>query len=228
MPDPFLGKRPLPYIPKPEPHELKGPKEILTHVPEKTDHRPVEVKQYQNVPQPHFNQAYDSLGTIDINAIADNWASGTLLAVAGASASVAVNLANNPVWKVKQWPGSPQVYLMIRSFGIAPQTIPVTVGALDVRYVDSGGVTVPIGVIPSNSGGNIGNNIVCPSPIQDSGDAAVGTLTIILTAGASAVTYTFNMVFSALYLLPTTEGYYHVRAKGGPTHVPYEALANLR
>lgn len=206
----------IPYIPPTAKKEIPV-REQLVH-PENApepghwhDTRPHQQKPNQPISVPQYNELYDSFGTVrGWRYIADGFANGTITPTAGGTATAKVTLTLPKPLRLSQWPDGVQAYLCIHSFGIAPQTAPVTGGALEVLYIDQSGYTAPLGDFWSASGGNSGQDILIPSPLSDPGQSgqAIGQISVQLQpGGATAVVYNWSIGLGIAYLLPNIKGY---------------------
>ena len=200
-----------PWIPKPIPKE-KPVVEELVH-PE-----PVEkfvMKQDIPVLIPNYNTLYGTLRTKnDWRFSADQYANGTVTTVAGSAVIVDVDMTlpgNNQgnYWHLDQWPGGTQLFLFVRSFSLGPQTANfATAGEIDVVYQDEQGNSAPLGTYGNNAFyPNQGIGALMPGAITDSGQSGLGSLSFTLNSGATVGTYSWQMGFSAAYLLPALKGY---------------------
>jgi len=198
-------RRGNPFIPKPEPKEIPVTEELVTH----GEKRPIHLKPPETLIVPRFNRMYGSLRTLDgWRYVIDNIASGTITTSAGATATAAVSLLLDPHWRLEQWPGGVQLYLVIRQFSIAPQTATfATLGALDITFLSNSGYVIPIGDIVSSGSEDLYLTTIIPSPLTDPDVQGVGTLQVALNAGATVGTYNWQMGFSGAYLLPDIKGY---------------------
>lgn len=173
------------------------------------DPRPVMVKPREKILEPRFNRLYGTgRSKDDWRYFIDNYAKGTLTTVANTPVTTTVTLTNQPNWRLEQWPGGVHLYLCIRKFSMAPQSAITTVGAIDVIFVDQFGNTIPMGDFESNS--NIAYDVdsIIPTPITDPGNTAVGSLITTLAGTTPTVSvYNWQLAFSAVYVLPTIEGY---------------------
>jgi hypothetical protein len=199
-------RRSNPFIPKPEPKEIPVTEELVAPAHKG---RPVHLKPPETLIVPRFNRMYGSLRTSDgWRYLIDNIASGTVITSAGATATAAVNLLLDPHWRLEQWPGGTQVYLVIRQFSIAPQTATfATLGALDITFLSNSGYVIPLGDIVSSGSEDVYLTTIIPSPLTDPDVQGVGTLQVALNAGATVGTYNWQMGFSGAYLLPDLKGY---------------------
>jgi len=178
-------------------------------IPEPEDIRPVLIKQPENVLVPRFNTYYDTTRTKDgWRFLADNSAQGSITTVVNSTVSVLVELLNNPVYRLDQWPGAVQLYLAIRTFGIVPSAVPTANGGMRVTFVDQFGNRLPLLSMLSQTAQNIVVRSILPTPITDVGNVTVGTLEVQLSnVATSDGTYLWNIGFSAVYLLPSRYGY---------------------
>jgi hypothetical protein len=104
------------------------------------------------------------------------------------------------------------MYLVIRSFAIAPSTASfATAGSIDLYYQDTiGGQTVPLACIINNAAFSMEDCcILIPTPITDPGQLsnAIGNIQAILSAAGTVGVYIWQIAFSLAYLLPTTKPY---------------------
>lgn len=174
------------------------------------DTRPVAVKKSLPVLEPELNQLYGyGRSEGDWRYFIDNFATGTVTTIANTLVTKAVVLTNQPFWRLSQWPAAVHLYLCIRKFSMAPQSAITTVGAIDVQFQDSvGGFTIPLGDFVSSSNINEDITSIIPVPITDPGNVNVGNLLVTLAGTTPTVSiYNWQMAFSAVYLLPTLEGY---------------------
>ena len=203
----------LPAIPKPEPKEYPAVEHLVTP-PHGHDARPEVIKPFENVPRPQFNRLYGSLRVENgWQDVIDNYAKGTLTTVAATLVQSPVTLGlTSPETRLLRWPGAVQLYLAIRSFGMAPTTATfATAGSIDIYYQDLiGGQIIPLGCLPSNDEINLPNiNLLIPTPITDAGALAnpIGNIQATLNSGATVGAYIWQIAFSYAYLLPTTKPY---------------------
>lgn len=175
---------------------------------------------------PKFNSLYGSLRSTDgWRFISDNYASGSISTTVNTTVTGAVSLVNSPHFRLKQWPGAVQVYLMLRFFGIAPQTVPTANAGMECLFIDNSGNTTPIGEYLSQSGGNGNPFAILPLPITDTEATSVGTLSIALANVANSnATYKYSIGFSYVYVLPSVSGY-EIQLKEGTSHY-YETSAD--
>lgn len=175
----------------------------------------------QNVVVPRFNKLYGTLRSEDSwKYTQDGYATGNLTTIASTQVQSKVVLSGPsseqgtaPFFRQDQWPGAISCHLVIRSFGIAPQTTVTTLGELEILFIDQFGMVVPLGEVPSNTGINYqGIDIILPTPITDPGMASsvngLGVLTVTLNPGAgSTAIYNWSMGFAVAYMLPSEKLY---------------------
>lgn len=203
----------LPKIPTPQPHEMPVV-EQLTHADAPTHERQKMVKPFEVTPEARFNRLYGSL-RVDGSwqNVVDNYAKGGITTIQSTLVQSSVTLAlSNPETRLSRWPGAVQMYLVLRSFSIAPTTASFAVlGSLDLYYQDLiGGQTIPLGSIVQNDEVNLQNcNILIPTPITDPGALAnpVGNIQATLSGAGTIGTYIWQIAFSYAYLLPAVKGY---------------------
>lgn len=195
----------LSQLPPPNPYQ----KEVDTTPLAPVDTRPRLVKPIEHVLVPKFNQLYDSLrSTQGWRYMADGLASGTISTTVNTTVTTPVNLSKSPNWRLEQWPGGVQVYLAVRFFGIAPQTIPTANAGIEVLFIDQFGNIAPLGEFLGATGGNSSYDTILPTPITDPGNTNVGTLSVSLAnVATSNAVYNWSIGFSAVYLLPARYGY---------------------
>lgn len=175
----------------------------------------------QNVVVPRFNKLYGTLRSEDSwKYIQDGYATGNLTTIGSTQVQSKVSLSgpssqqgSAPFFRQDQWPGAVSCHLVIRSFGIAPQTAIATIGELEILFIDQFGMTVPLGEVPSNTGGNfLGIDIVLPTPITDPGMGSsingLGVLAVTLNpGGGTTAVYNWSMGFAVAYMLPSEKLY---------------------
>lgn len=211
-----------PFIPKPEPKEHPVVEELVH--PHPSSGHPHMMKPDVPILVPNYNKLYDSFrSTQGWRYAADGEAEGTVTTVAGSAvlSAVALNLPANtqsPNWRLEQWPGGVQLFLVVRYFSMGPQTATfATQGAINVVFLDQFGNLAPLGIAPNNGFFQNGNTAVLPGPITDSGQQKnLGNLSFTLNSGATVGTYAWQLGFSVAYLLPAMKGYEVKRI--GDTH----------
>jgi hypothetical protein len=173
-------------------------------------HRDVKALRDIKPPQhlvPRYNTLYGTLRTEQgWRFTTDNWANGTLQTslTLPVQADINMNLTQNA--RTSQWPGGVQYYLVIRFFGIAPQTSQA--GSIECVYFDDSGYPVPLGEFLANAGGNQNYDHIIPSPIADPSNQDVGILQVTLNGGVTtAPLLNWMLGFSYAYLLPSRHGY---------------------
>ncbi len=203
----------LPFVPKPEHKDYPNVEHLVTP-PHGHDARPEVIKPFDNVPRPQLNRLYGSLRTEEgWKDVVDNFAKGTLTTIAATLVQAPVTLGlTASETRLLRWPGAVQLYLVIRSFGMAPTTATfTTAGSIDLYYQDLiGGQTIPLGCLPNNDEINLPNiNLLIPTPITDAGALAnpIANIQATPTSGATVGTYIWQIAFSYAYLLPTTKPY---------------------
>jgi hypothetical protein len=203
-----------PFVPKPQPKE-EPVREELVHDPPPHAIAPHTLKQDIPFLVPNYNTLYDSLRTKQgWRYSADAYANGTVTTVAGTLVTVPVVLTlpsntQSPNWRLQQWPGGTLLYLFVRKFSMGPQTASfVTQGEIDTVFVDQFGNPLPLGIIPNNTFYNDSIHAFLPSPLTDTGQQdEIGDISFTLNSGATVGTYSWQMSFSAVYLLPARKGY---------------------
>lgn len=167
------------------------------------------VKQKIPLLLPQFNKLYDSLRSADAwRFVSDNYASGTISTSVNSTVQVTVKLANTPLWRLEQWPGAVHLYLMLRFFGIAPQSVPTANAGMECMFIDNSGGTTPLGEFLSQTGGNGLPFALLNAPITDPSNTSVGVLSVALANVASSNgTYNYSFGFSAVYVVPARDGY---------------------
>lgn len=158
---------------------------------------------------PQFNTLYDRLRSSHAwKHVSDNYAKGTIATTVNTTITATVTLGETPLWRLQQWPGAVQLYLVLRFFGIAPQALPTTNAGMECLFYDLAGRITPLGEFMAATGGNVTHQVLLPVPVTDPSNTAVGTLSVTLpnTANSNA-TYNWSFGFSAAYLLPSEEGY---------------------
>lgn len=205
----FQGQ--VPHIPQPKAKE-EPVREQLTQPMEQHDNRPVMRKvDAQHFKVPNFNKTYGSLRVENGWRYAvDNYAVGTITSVAATAVNAAATLVLAPNWRLEQWPGGTQLYIVLRSFSIAPQTATfATAGNLDCRYIDLiGGNVVPLGVFLNTTGGSDTMSVLIPTPITDPGVTNIGQVQVTLNTGATVGTYNWQVAFSVAYMVPALQPYH--------------------
>jgi hypothetical protein len=204
-----------PWIPKPEPKERPVVEELI-HPLEHPTIAKVPLGYKQDVPLlvPKYNKLYDTFRTEEgWRFSADQYANGTVTTIAGSAVIVDVDLTlpantQSPNWRLEQWPGGTQLYLVVRFFAMGPQTASIaTAGEIDVVFQDDYGNNAPLGIAPNNNFYLFNMQSILPTPLTDSGVTGVGTLSFTLNSGATVGTYSWQMAFSAAYMLPAIKGY---------------------
>lgn len=175
----------------------------------KHDTRPVAMKQRAPILLPRLNLLYGTgRSEGDWRYFVDNYALGTLTTSANATVTTAIKLTNPPNWRLEQWPEAVHLYLCIRKFSLAAQSAITTVGAVDCQFNDQFGNIIPLGDFVSSANINEDINVIIPTPITDPGNTAVGNLLVALNGTTPTTSvYNYQMGFSAVYLLPSLEGY---------------------
>lgn len=207
-----------PFIPKPEAKEQPNTERLVHPHPMQPPHI---MKDDIPILVPNYNKLYDSWRTTQgWRYGGDAYANSTVTTVAGTTVAVDVDLTlpanyQGNIWRLSQWPGGTQLFPFVRRFSLAPQTATfATVGEIDVVYVDEQGNPIAIGTFANNAAyPNQGIDVLMPGPIIDSGQQAMGTLLFTLNTGATVGTYSWQLTFSAAYLLPAIKGY-HVERIG--------------
>lgn len=173
------------------------------------DTRPKMVKDVPGILVPRFNTLYDSAGsTQGWRYMADAFVHGSIATSVNSTVTTPVQLANSPNWKLQQWPGAVQLFLVVRFFGIVPGTVPTANAGMECLFIDNFGNTIPLGEVLSQTGGNLGQDVILPTALTDPGNPTLGTLSVTLANVASAnSTYLWSMGFSAGYMLPSRYGY---------------------
>lgn len=207
----------IPFIPKP----MRKEKPVVEELVDETPHplqkveRPAMYKQDIPILVPEYNTLYGPLRTKDgWRFSAAGYANGTVTTIAGSTvlSSVSLSLPANtqsPNWRLEQWPGGVQLYLVIRMFSMGPQTASfITQGEIDVLYISRDGNTVPLGIIPNNGFTKYSDYTIIPGAWTDSGDQAnLGNLSFTLNSGATTGTYSWQIGLGAAYLLPAINAY---------------------
>lgn len=205
-------QRTNPFIPKPARKEEPVVEELV----QEPERHPIHhMKPDVPILVPNYNKLYDSWRTTQgWRYGADAYANGTVTTVAGNTVSVDVDLTlpanyQGNIWRLSQWPGGTQLFPFVRDFSLAPQTaVFATAGEIDVVYIDEQGNPVPLGTYGNNTFyPNQSINALMPGAIMDSGQQAMGTLLFTLNAGATVGTYSWQLAFSATYMLPAEKGY---------------------
>lgn len=189
---------------------MNNPYNQLTKAASTKDDRPIQVRQKLPILVPRYNQIYDSVRSQQAwRYAADAQANSTFTTVANTQVNTQVKFASQPIWRFSQWPGAVHGYLVIRSFSLAPQTVPATVGNLDCYFIDAaGGNTIPLGDFMSNTGNNISTDILIPTPITDTENTVAGVLAVTLNGTTpSTAVYNYQLGFSVAYLTPALSGY---------------------
>jgi len=197
-----------PFVPKPKIKEEPVHEELTNHTVTHEEH----TKPYKlvyPVPVPNYNTLYDGLRSKQgWRYISEASAQGTVTTVAGSSVLVPVTMTQTPNWRLEQWPGGTQLFLVVRMFSVGPQTASfATQGEISVLYLDWSANVTPLGIIPNNGFYTNGFDTILPAAITDPGLAALGQLSFTLNAGATVGNYSWQLGFSAAYLLPALHGY---------------------
>lgn len=158
---------------------------------------------------PELNKYYDSLGTPQgYRHCGDAWATGIITTVAGQTVSTNISYSLNSREKLSNWPGSVQLFPVLRFFSASSQTAITTVGSISALYQDVSGMVVPLGVFASNSTLNFGDDTIIPSPITDEGSNFSASVSFLLEGTTpSTATYRFSVSLGFAYLLPARKGY---------------------
>lgn len=184
--------------------------ELLLQKAEFHDQRPLMVKHPQLIRKVDLNKMYGTLRTENgWRYIIDNFAKGTVTTIANQTVSAAVALILTPNWRLEQWPGATQMFLVIRQFALSPQTATfATAGTIDIIYQDTiGGQQIPLGDMLNNASLNSDMVRLIPTPITDPNVTAIGNLLVTLNTGATVGVYNWQLSFSGAYLLPSLKGY---------------------
>jgi len=203
----FHGKTANPAIPKPERKERPVTEKLVEEEPKHPIVR--EVKPPTPHRKPHYNELYGSLGVKESwRYEVNNYAIGTLTTVAGSPVSVPITMAQVQNWRLSQWPGAISFFLVLRKFSIAPQTaVFATLGEIEVRFQDTGGYVLPLGVSVSSSMQASDQSTLLPTPLADPSNLQVGSLIVTLNAGATVGTYSYQLGFSGAFLVPALRPY---------------------
>jgi hypothetical protein len=163
--------------------------------------------------EPQLNKIYDSLRTTQAwRYTSDNLATGVITTIANVQVATPVTLLVPLDVRLSRWPGAVQMYLVLRSFSMAPQTAVIaTVEALDCLYQDTvGGQLVALGDFLNNNSINVSPQVLIPTPITDPGVKTVGNLLVTLATGGTPAAYNYQIGFSYAYLLPEIHGYQEI------------------
>lgn len=195
----------------------------------------------QKIVIPRFNRLYGTLRAEDSwKYMQDGYATGNITTIASTQVQSKVSLTGPstgqglaPFFRLEQWPGAVSCHLVIRSFGIAPQTALVTIGELECLFQDQFGTIVPLGEFLSSTGGNFNGDIILPTPITDPGaqnaQQGLGNLQITLNpGGGSTATYNWSMGFAVVYLLPTQYGYEVLKNEEWESRAHYAESPNYK
>jgi hypothetical protein len=204
-----------PWIPKPDPKEIPVREELVQPLEHPTIAKvPLAYKQDIPLLVPKYNKLYDSFRTEEgWRFSADAYANGTVTTIAATTVTVDVDFTlpantQSPNWRLEQWPGGTQLYLVIRFFSMGPQTANfATAGEIDIVFQDEYGNPAPMGIAPNNSFYTFNMQTIMPTPLTDSGNQEAGFLSFTLNAGATVGTYSWQMAFAAAYMLPAIKGY---------------------
>jgi hypothetical protein len=200
-----LYKAPNPYTETPVTPENFPP----VHDDRPRAHKP----KLEKALEPQLNRIYDSLRTTQAwRYTSDNLATGVITTIANTQVAAPCTLLVPLDVRLSRWPGAVQMYLVLRSFSMAPQTATIaTVEVLDCLYQDTvGGQLVALGDFLNNSSINVSPQVLIPTPITDPGVKTVGNLLITLATGGTPGTYNFQVGYSYAYLLPEIHGYEQV------------------
>jgi len=175
------------------------------------DSRPIAVKERAPVLRPTYNHLYDTNRTtqawrygadIEINAF------GQLGPAGGATLQVPVAMPQAPNWRLEQWPGGTQLFLVLTDYAIGAEAS-VSGGPLTMKFQSLGGSVVNLGIL--GTGGlpiNLSFDVVLQTPITDPSNPQLGNLIWTQQPGAaSAATLDWMISFSVAYLLPDLDGY---------------------
>lgn len=203
----LLRNRAVPFIPKPDKKEIPVREELVQDM--YTQRKVHMVKSDNPILIPNYNTLYDTFGSQQaFEKVADIYVNGTLTTVANSTVSSAVNAPSDPKWRLEQWPGGVQLYLLLRWFSVASTTATfTTLGAIRATFTDTAGNATPIGCFRTNESVNVIHDAILPSPITDTGKQAFGTIDFFLNSGATVGDYLWQLGFSAVYLLPALKGY---------------------
>jgi len=171
---------------------------------------------------PKLNILYDTLRTPNgWRYMADAAAKGTITTTVNAIVQVPVVLLKQPLLRLSQWPNAVQVHLVVRFFGMAPQTVPTANAGLEAIFYDNFGNIVPLGEFLSQTAfGSVYDHIL-PTPVTDSLSSGspsqepagnegpqVGYLAVFNSnLASSSGTFNWSMSFSLAYLLPSAAAY---------------------
>lgn len=165
-------------------------------------------------PVPQYSVLYNSLGTRDTwHYSIDCCVTGTITPAAAATAAVTIpatmlSSALAPLAKLSRFPGAILMYLVIKSFHLAPVAQTMT-GAYDVRFLTEMGDTVPLCVLPGPGSYNEDVLKALPSPFTDAGlsGGRLGTLSLTGNTIAGAVVCVWDMAFAFAYKIPVLQEY---------------------
>jgi hypothetical protein len=192
---------------KPEPISLVNTDPVTPR-----DTRLKMVKKKEHFVVPNYNVLYDSLGTTEAwENSGDAYASGSITTVANGNAVSPVNISGKMVvpFKTNMWPGAVQVYVCIRSFAVAPRALPTNLGSVAFYYLDSTGISVPLGIGMSNTAFSSTPSVLIPSPLTDMpSNGVIGNIQATLTGTTPDTgTLDWQIGISFAYLLPAKKGY---------------------
>jgi hypothetical protein len=218
----FAGKYTQPNIPPPEPKEEV--KEQLIHPVPHQDTRPHMVRPAKEIHEPHFNELYDSLRTKQAwRYAADLSVHGSVTSNIGSVVSTAITLPQAPNFLLKQWPMGTQLYLVIRSFGIAPKLS--TVGIATETSVPATASNLIIFTGP----GMLLSGLVTATGTADllfSDTAGGNTIGIVPLASTVGQIFSFNMPFNTSLIAhktantPVVTVGYSQSSQGAPPFAP--------
>lgn len=206
-----------PFVPKPEKKEHPVVEELVNEkgIRHPLEHPAIMLKQDTPIREPRYNKLYDGIRSQHaIEFFADYYANGTITTIAATQVLGTVNLTlpsgtQSPNWRLEQWPGGTQLFLMIRWFSLGPQTASfATQGEIDTLFISRYGAPVPLGVLPNNAFTNLRMMALIPTPYTDSGDqAGLGQLSVTLNSGATVGTYSYQIGLTAVYMIPELKPY---------------------
>jgi hypothetical protein len=192
----FRGKVPhkhVPEVPTPPLQEEPVIEREIVNDPD-LDYRPVLVKPKEKIKIPHYNTLYDSVRSNSAwDKCADLWTHGSLAFIGQGVTSAPVTITvPGGAFRLAQWPGALQVFLVLRSFSVAPSyglpgqnfTIPATAGAAAI-FTGQGILTTVI--VTATGASNLILN-------DGNGGNVIGFIPSTATVGQA---FTFNMPFLA-------------------------------
>lgn len=222
----------LPWIPKPEPKAHPVHEELLAGEGHK-DTRLLAKRPHGKILIPRFNHLYGGLRSDGsdwryLPEITFNLPNNTI-AAATAITSIALTLGTSGAFPsslnllLERWPGAVQMYLVLLWSSFNRQAGgPATAGDWLLQIQGQSGPPLPIGLFHSanNAQSSYSGPLILPTPVTDPGNPNIGNF-IVTPSLSTATTFQADvqLTFSALYVLPTVEGF-DTELSDGTIHEP--------